>query len=328
MDNFTHGLFGLTIGALRKPDGAPGPASPTDKAVLLASVLASELPDLDSLWPASDEVMNALQAHRGFSHSLVAAPVLALAATLAAKLFFRGARTGVVYIYSLAAVIFAHLIPDLWTGWGTRVLLPFSYERFSWDLTMVVDPLVTLPLLAGAIWAWRRRERWRQALLAGLAVAAVYLLVRGAAYGVLQSRVAGAHSEARQVQVFPTWMGLNTWRYVAVYPTEYVTGEVTLLGQPKEQKLQPVPAADLLPPDVQAVPTVREALAWARFPLVSQVKTVEGGAEIRIADLRYHLRGEPTLTFVVELGSDLTVRAARLDRGGTAGELLKRWRKD
>ena len=44
MDNLTHGLVGLAIGALRKPDGGPGTGrtfSPTDKAVLFASVVAA-----------------------------------------------------------------------------------------------------------------------------------------------------------------------------------------------------------------------------------------------------------------------------------------------
>jgi inner membrane protein len=50
MDSLTHALLGLTLGALRKPDAPPGtPLAATDRAVLLAAVLAAELPDLDYL---------------------------------------------------------------------------------------------------------------------------------------------------------------------------------------------------------------------------------------------------------------------------------------
>ncbi len=77
---------------------------------------------------------------------------------------------------------------------------------------------------------------------------------------------------------------------------------------------------------MRAVPTVHEALAWARFPVISSAPGANGRTAVRIGDLRYHLRGEPTLAFVLELGPDLGVTEARLERGGSARELLQRWR--
>ncbi len=326
MDNLTHGLLGLAVGALRRPDTPGGPPSVTDKAVLLACVLAAELPDLDNLLPAENAVVHALQAHRGLSHALVFTPVVALAATAGAKLRFRAARTGPVLLFSLLSVTFAHLLADLWTGWGTRVLLPFSDRRWTLDWTMVVDPWVTLPLLAGALWAWRRPAVWRRALLAGLTLSAAYLGLRVTIQTTLGQRVTTALPAAERVQVFPAWLSLTTWRYVAVLPGEYVAGTAALGGEPREERRWPRPTADALPEKLRALPTVREALAWARFPLVSTSPRPEGKLEVRIGDLRYHLRGEPTLQFVLELDSRGTLLDARLDRGGSAGELLRRWR--
>ncbi|MFP2909626.1 hypothetical protein ACLESD_32195, partial [Pyxidicoccus sp. 3LFB2] len=60
-------------------------------------------------------------------------------------------------------------------------------------------------------------------------------------------------------------------------------------------------------------------------PVVS-VAPFDGGREVRISDLRYHLRGEPTLGFVIRLDTDNRVTGARLERGGSASELLRRWR--
>ena len=58
MDNLTHGLLGLALGALRRPEAPAGaPLSPTDKAVLLGCLLASELPDLDTLLPGDPIVV-------------------------------------------------------------------------------------------------------------------------------------------------------------------------------------------------------------------------------------------------------------------------------
>jgi inner membrane protein len=326
VDNLTHGLLGLAVGALRRPDTPRAPLSATDKAVLLACALAAELPDLDNLLPAENPVVHALQAHRGLSHALVFTPVIALAATAVARLVFRTARTGPVLLYSLLSVNLAHLLADLWTGWGTRVLLPFSDRRWTLDWTMVVDPWVTLPLLAGALWAWRRKAVWRRALLVGLALSAAYLGLRVTLQAALGQRVREAWPQAERVQVFPAWLSLTTWRYVALLPEDYVAGTVSLGSEPLEQRRWPRPSPDTLPEPVRSLPTVREALAWARFPLVSTAPRSEGTSEVRIGDLRYHLRGEPTLQFVLVLGSDGALRDARLERGGSAGELLRRWR--
>jgi inner membrane protein len=328
MDNLTHGLLGLAIGALRRSEaGAGAPLSPTDKAVLLGAVLAAELPDLDTLLPAANSVDHALRAHRGLSHSLALAPLVALVATGLALLAFRRARVLPVYLYSLLALGGAHLLPDLWTGWGTRLLLPFSEQRLTLDWTMVVDSWVTLPLLLGAGVAWRRRERWRQALLVGLVCSAAYVGLRGGLQAWLTSRVESTYPTAERMQAFPAWFSLSTWRYVAVLPGEYAAGTITIGEAPQEQRRVPVPADSVLPEPLRAVPTVREALAWARFPVVSTESRAAGGTVVRIGDLRYHLKGEPTLAFVLELGPSLAVEEARLERGGSARELLERWRK-
>ncbi|HYI00140.1 metal-dependent hydrolase, partial [Hyalangium sp.] len=260
------------------------------------------------------------------SHALVFTPVVALAATAVACLLFRTARTGPVLLYSLISVNLAHLLADLWTGWGTRVLLPFSDRRWTLDWTMVVDPWVTLPLLAGALWAWRRRAVWRRALLVGAALSAAYVGLRVTLHTTLSQRVREAWPGAERVQVFPAWLSLTTWRYVALLPGEYVAGTISLGSQPLEQRRWPRPSPDTLPESLRRIPTVREALAWARFPLVATAPLPEGSSELRIGDLRYHLRGEPTLQFVLEISAEGELRAARLDRGGSAGELLRRWR--
>ncbi|WP_224245500.1 metal-dependent hydrolase [Hyalangium gracile] len=326
MDNLTHGLLGLAIGALRRPDAVGGPLSATDKAVLLGCALAAELPDLDNLLPAENSVVHALQAHRGLSHALVFTPVIALAATAVARLVFRTARTGPVFLYSLLSVHLAHLLADLWTGWGTRVLLPFSDRRWTLDWTMVVDPWVTLPLLAGAVWAWRRKALWRRALLVGAALSVAYLGLRITLQGVLSQRVRAASPGAERVQVFPAWLSVTTWRYVTVLPGEYRVGTISLGSGPQEERQWPRPSPDALPERLRNLPTAREALAWARFPLVSTAPRQDGGSELRISDLRYHLHGEPTLQFVLELSPEGVLREARLERGGSAGELLRRWR--
>ncbi len=327
MDNLTHGLLGLAIGALRRPDGGPGTGrrfSATDKAVLLASVVAAELPDLDTLLPAANEVMHALHAHRGISHAIVVAPLWALGATGLGCAIFRGARARPVFGYALGALLFAHLAPDLWTGWGTRALLPFTDVRFHWDLTSVVDPFFTLPLLAGLLFALFRRLRWRQTLAAALAMSSVYLGFRAVSRELLIDRVEAAYPSASRVEVFPAILSATRWRWVAEIPDGYAAGVAPLVGPIEEQRL--IPSSLPLPEALEANETVREALAWARLPSTTVEALEDGAHRVRIADLRYHLGGEPTLSIVVDLDVDATTQDARLDRGGSAAEIAARWR--
>lgn len=319
MDSLTHGLLGLAIGALRPPDR-------NRTAVLVGCVLAAEIPDLDYLWPADDSVLHSLKAHRGLTHSVLAVPLIALAATALTKLIFRRAPAVSVFVWCLPAVLFAHLLADAWTGWGTRLALPFSDARVTLDWMMVVDPLFTLPLLVGALWGIRQRSLNRRALLTGAAVSCLYLAARIAVRADLSERVRSAYPAAESVQVFPSWLGPAHWRYVAVFPERYAAGRILAFGAPEEQASHPRSMPDASSARSRSNATLREALAWARFPLVTERPRPAGGVELSIADLRYHLNGAPTLTFRIELDAQAHTVAAALDRGGSARSLWDRFR--
>jgi inner membrane protein len=317
MDTLTHGLLGLTVGAIRRPDGTP-----TDRAVLLAAVIAAELPDLDYLWPSDEPVLVTLRAHRGLSHALIAAPAVALAAAAIARLVFRRAAFLPTYGMAVLAVVFGHILCDLWTGWGTRVFLPFSDRRLGLDWTSVIDPLVTLPLLAGAgIALSRRRRAWRRPLLVALSVSAAYVGARAGIRSVLEAAVDARYGAA--ARVFPAPIGVLRWRYVAPLPGGFAAGVVELGGDVVEERRAQTDPGALA--EVQALPVGREVLAWARYPVVSRTPRADGGHTLSVGDLRYHAGGEPTLRFVLDVDAGGQMTSARLDRGGSLHELAARW---
>lgn len=328
MDTLTHGLLGAVIGSLRAPRSgvACDESQPAVRAGMLAGILAAELPDIDYLLPAGDAVLHALKAHRGLTHALVAVPAVALVAALLAKLVFREARLGSLYARAFIAVPLAHLLPDLWTGWGTRLLLPFSERRIALDWTMVVDPFFTLPLAVGAAWALWRRTHFRRSLWLGAAVAGTYLTGRIATSWHLTGVVREAYPAAASVHVFPLPFSALGWRYVSRFEREYAAGAVGLgSGLQEHARVSSAPTGPV-PDELASVPTVHEALAWARFPVVRVTELGPAEHSIQVADLRYHLHGKPTLAFVVTIAGDAVVDA-RLERGGNLGELFRRWRR-
>lgn len=328
MDTLTHGLLGAALAALPLPRRFEAPGSVPVRAALLVSVLAAELPDLDYLLPADDAVLHTLSAHRGYSHSLVAVPLVALAAALLAKAVFRRSSLFSLYVRACLTVPVAHLLPDLWTGWGTRLLLPFSERRFALDWTMVIDPFFTAPLLLAAIWAAFRPRQLRRAMALAASVAALYVAARVGFAARLTQQVATAYPRAASVHVFPTLLGVTRWRFVARFAEEYAVGAVSLGSTPAESGRHRSLPTGPLPAELRQVPTVREALSWARFPVVHSEALDATTRRVKVADLRYHLAGRATLTFVIDVDNAGRVRRAELDRGGNPRELFRRARDE
>lgn len=326
MDTLTHGLLGVALSALPLPRRLEPTDSVPVRASLLVSVLAAELPDLDYLLPADDQVLHTLSAHRGYSHSLLAAPLVALAAALLTKVLFRPAAFKALYCRALLVVPLGHLLPDLWTGWGTRLFLPFSERRLALDWTMVIDPLVTVPLLVAAVWALVRRQQFRRAMAIGASTAALYVAARVVSSAHLTKRVSAAHPGASSVHVFPSLLGVTKWRYIARFGDEYAAGYVSLGSAPVEAARHRAWPSGPLAADLREVATVSEALSWARFPVVRSDPLSGGTRRVTVADLRYHLGGQPSLTFVIDVDPRGQVQNARLDRGGDPAELLRRAR--
>ena len=133
------------------------------------------LPDVDYFFIFWDRLAF-IRYHRGFTHSLVALPLFALAGALLGRLL--GGPRWFKPLFILGLVVLAsHLLLDLATSYGTQILSPFSRRRFTLDWIFIIDPYFTALLLAGAIAAlafplWGPRVgAWF------LAAAVVYMLV-------------------------------------------------------------------------------------------------------------------------------------------------------
>lgn len=137
MDNVTHSLTAVLLSR-----AGLGRVSAGGMGILL---LASNLPDADSVVALFGGGLGYLTYHRHLTHALVVAPLLGLLAGLA---FFRvdGWRLGRAWLLGTLGV-WAHILLDLLNNYGVRIWLPFRADWVGWDLFMVVDPWVMLVLL-------------------------------------------------------------------------------------------------------------------------------------------------------------------------------------
>lgn len=184
MDNLTHSLFGLTLA--RTPLGRAG------RGTTAALLLASNAPDVDIVATAGGAVKY-LEWHRGMTHGplgivglgLVSAALVWIGRRLYDErwppkgpghaLLEADATFGMLLAVSIVGVLL-HVLMDLPTSYGTRLLSPFDWHWFAVDWMPIVDIYLLMALVIGLL--------GRPAPAQRRAKAAFVLLLMATNYGV------------------------------------------------------------------------------------------------------------------------------------------------
>ncbi len=138
MDSFTHIALGACIGEAYFEKGF-------GKKAMLWGALAQSIPDIDfisSFWMTTPEN---LLAHRGFTHSILFAILIApLFALIAEKIHRPHNIPFKKWLLFFATEVFVHLFIDAFNNYGIGWLEPFSHLRFSFNIIYVVDPFFSI----------------------------------------------------------------------------------------------------------------------------------------------------------------------------------------
>ena len=175
MDNLTHTLFGLTL--------ARTPLARAGRGTTAALVLGSNAPDIDFVALAGGSV-SYLRWHRGPTHGplgiLGLGVVAAAIVWLGRRLYDRhvpdelNASFPMLIAASIIGAVF-HVLMDLPTAYGTRMLSPFDWRWFSIDVMPIIDIYLLMALAAGLLFGQRSiAARRRNALLVLTLMAANY----------------------------------------------------------------------------------------------------------------------------------------------------------
>lgn len=215
MDPLTHALTGVTIKQL-------GFNRKAALAVLLISSLAPDLDYVTRIWG-----MDAfLRYHRGITHG-----VLALVAVPVIIALIFGFRKGFIYYLFLSLIGYgSHLFMDLTNQYGTRILSPLDWEKYSLDLSFIIDPYISIGLFLCTVLGWRNRKR-------AASIAAVTLVLIVSYFGLkyyLHNKTEDflkARLDANTYQVCPLPNDFLRWWFVARSGDEYITGFADLFSQ-------------------------------------------------------------------------------------------------
>lgn len=132
-------------------------------------------PDLDVVIRSASDPLLALELHRHFTHSLAFIPVGGLLVALPFLLLAREQpREHKLLIVAATTLGWAtHGLLDAFTSYGTLLWWPFSRERVAWNWISVIDPIYTLLLALGVVFAAKQVKRWPA--WAGLLASSLYL---------------------------------------------------------------------------------------------------------------------------------------------------------
>ena len=263
MDNITHSLFGATL--------ARTPLNRAGRGTTAALILASNAPDLDIV-SAFGGALSYLQWHRGPSHGPLGVVVLG---TVVAGIVWAGSRlldrdrtaTHATFrslaLISILGVLF-HVLMDLPTSYGTRLLSPFDWHWYAVDLMPIID-IYLLAALAACFWFGSRLDRRRRNVVIALSLMALNYAVRigaqrqaldmaprifgptlpercdaAGAQGPLVDRwpihgpLSGQDLERRcllEIVALPTFTSPFQWRLVAQLSNAYETRDIDIVAQ-------------------------------------------------------------------------------------------------
>lgn len=247
MDSLTHFALGACVGEafFDKKIG---------KKALLWGALANSLPDIDFVtnwWMDTDD---ALLAHRGFTHSLLFAGMLAPALALLAARVHRPHNIRLqTWTWFFTIEVLLHLFIDGFNNYGVGWLEPFSHQRFSFQTIYVADPFFSIApgvacivLLTTHLRYQQRRWWW----MMGLVIPFAYL-------GYCSINKLKIDSDAREIfarqhipheRYFTTPAPLNNWLWfiVAGNDSGYYVGFRSLFDSQKKIDFEYFPRNDHL----------------------------------------------------------------------------------
>lgn len=126
----------------------------------LAMTLAAEAPDLDVFWGFRGPVA-AFQHHRGITHTLIAAPFIALVTVAVVWIIHKlrkkptkaPPRWFLLWCFALIADL-SHLLLDFTNNYGLRPFFPFNPRWYSWDIVFIFEPLIFAALVLALVLPW------------------------------------------------------------------------------------------------------------------------------------------------------------------------------
>jgi inner membrane protein len=301
------GLDSLTQLALGAAVGEATLGRRVGNRAILWGAICGTIPDLDVFVPLGGPVAD-FTYHRSFSHSLfVLAALTPLVVWLILRIHPRTRQARGGWLLMVYLVFATHVLLDSFTVYGTQIFWPLVDTPMTWSTIFIIDPLYTLPLIAGvtgALVATRDASWGRRLNGAGLALSTAYLAWSLGAKlhveNVARESLRAQGIAYRQLLTTPSPFNTLLWRIVATDEQGYYEGFYSLLDEDRDIRTQRYASRPSLLQGLERHwPVAR--LQWFTKGLYS---VSQRGDDVVMTDLRMGLEPDYVFRFkVAEIGN-------------------------
>jgi len=199
--------------------------------------LSGIAPDLDIFIRSTTDPLLFLEFHRQFTHSLVFIPIGGLICASIFYLLFRN----IIQLTFKQTFIYAtlgygtHGLLDACTSYGTLLLWPFSFERFSWNNISIVDPLFTLPILFLIIISIYKKRNFyaKVAMLWAITYLSLGIFLNLYAKNITQDLINSRGHQSTNITIKPSLGNLFLWKSIYEYEDFFYTDGIRILPSKK-----------------------------------------------------------------------------------------------
>ena len=231
MDPLSQGVLGSAL---------PQSLTKNNKNLFIVGIigfLSGMAPDLDIFIKSTTDPLLFLEFHRQFTHSLIFIPIGGLICASIFYLLFRN----IIQLNFKQTFIYAtlgygtHGLLDACTSYGTLLLWPFSFERFSWNNISIVDPLFTLPILFLIIISMYKKRNFyaKLAMLWAIAYLILGLFLNLYAKNITEDLINARGHKSTNITIKPSLGNLLLWKSIYEYEDFFYTDGIRILPSQK-----------------------------------------------------------------------------------------------
>ena len=231
MDPLSQGVLGSAL---------PQSLTRNNKNLFIVGIigfLSGMAPDLDIFIKSTTDPLLFLEFHRQFTHSLIFIPIGGLICASIFYLLFRN----IIQLTFKQTFIYAtlgygtHGLLDACTSYGTLLLWPFSFERFSWNNISIVDPLFTLPILFLIIISIYKKSSFysKVAMCWAITYLSLGLFLNLYAKNITQDLINSRGHQSTNITIKPSLGNLFLWKSIYEYKDFFYTDGIRILPSKK-----------------------------------------------------------------------------------------------
>ncbi len=303
MDTGTHIAMGIALGGLATLDPAVSQDPKLHQMIMIGTIIGSNAPDFDTILKLKSNAIY-LRHHRGITHSIPAVLLWPIFIAFAIYQFEPGVNFLHLWLWTFLAVAL-HIFVDLFNGYGTQALRPFSHQWIAFGIIHTFDPFIFgMHIIGIALWLFGYAPA--PVFLSIYAILTVYVGWRTYIHRLLIKQVKRRIPGVEEVIISPT-IHWNKW-HIAVKTKDkfYVAHARKLqLAILDVYKRRPVPQS----PVVDAAKQDPNLSAFLAFSPVYRwdIEPTSDGHEVRFTDLRYRSKGRYPFIAVVKLDKQLNI---------------------